>query len=164
MGEVNEELLEYVINQRLEKNQEVRERIVMDLTQNLEDTIANPERVKILLSTMKDSDSVDVRRLTIKQSEKDTDVAERVLSLLASISTQVSGNPYYVADATPTRELARPEHFYEEDDFSEGELSRSGTKYGYESFMDSRRAIPSAENLEPIDSTNAVSRSKSSGD
>lgn len=155
--DLKEEVLEVVATSRLNANQAVRQKIVAELTKNIENTATDPKLAGVLLAALKDSDSSDIKRLALNQNERSLDNRAQVLSFLEQISQQVKDNPYYVAEprVRQQKELPnRPATFYEKDDFLDGELEIETKLTTYNDFMRSRNAIPSEANLVESDSTN----------
>ena len=87
-----EGVLEQVAEQRLDANQRVRQRMIKQLTVNVENTAEDPKLAYILLAALKDADNVDIKRMGLKQNEREIDNRARVLSFLEDINNKVTGN------------------------------------------------------------------------
>ena len=149
-----EGVLEQVAEQRLDANQRVRQRMIKQLTVNVENTAEDPKLAYILLAALKDADNVDIKRMGLKQNEREIDNRARVVSGLEDINNKVTGNPFYVAEpkAHATGIAGRPDTFYTKEDFVDGELDIETKLTNYNDFMRSRNAIPSEANLDDSDS------------
>lgn len=157
--DLEEMVLERAAELRMNNNQRIRGKMIEALTKDqttLENTATDPKVAYILLAALKDSDNIDIKRLGLKQNEREIDSRERVLSFLENVTTQVKGNPYFVdKPVANNNELkGRPTTFYDKDDFVEGELEIETKLTNYQDFMRSRNAIPSSENRDASDSAN----------
>lgn len=155
--DLTEMVLERAAEIRMNRNQVIRQQMIDGLAKDKEDaeaTARDPKLAYVLLAALKDSDTIDIKRLGLKQNEREIDNRGRVLSFLENIATQVKGNPYYVENPTPgNHELkGRPDTFYNKEDFVEGELEIETKLTNYHDFMSSRNAIPSSANRTDNDS------------
>lgn len=156
--DLNEMVLERAAEMRMNHNQRIRSQMIEALAGTKEEahgTAKDPKLAYVLLAALKDSDTIDIKRLGLKQNEKEIDNRARVLSFLDNITTQVKGNPYRTE--TPNQNITlkgRPETFYDKEDFVEGELEIETKLTNFHDFMSSRNAIPSAENRSDNDSAN----------
>jgi hypothetical protein len=150
-------VLERAAEIRMDRNQVIRQQMIDGLAKDKEDAAAtarDPKLAYVLLAALKDSDTIDIKRLGLKQNEREIDNRGRVLSFLENISAQVKGNPYYVENPTnSSNELkGRPTTFYDKEDFVDGELEIETKLTNYHDFMSSRNAIPSSANRTDNDS------------
>lgn len=152
--DLKSELLEVVAEHRMNANQNVRQKMIKHLSENVEQTANDPKMAYVLLAALKDSDTIDIKRLGLNQNAQEIDNRTRVLGFLENITSQVSGNPYYseAAAKVATGELhGRPDVFYEVDDFTEDELEINVVGTNHKDFMRSRNAIPNSPNREESD-------------
>ena len=158
---MNEDITELALEQlaeiRMNRNQEVRERLIVELAGDdakLSLTASDPKQARILLTALKDADDSDLKRMGLKQNERELDTRERVLSFMENITSVVKGNPFY--NERPMegehQPKGRPETFYDKDDFVEGELEIETNLSSYQEFMSSRNALPNSANLTDNDS------------
>jgi hypothetical protein len=155
--DLTEMVLERAAEIRMDRNQVIRQQMIDGLAKDKEDAAAtarDPKLAYVLLAALKDSDTIDIKRLGLKQNEREIDNRGRVLSFLENISAQVKGNPYYVENPTnSSNELkGRPTTFYDKEDFVDGELEIETKLTNYHDFMSSRNAIPSSANRTDNDS------------
>lgn len=149
-----EGVLEQVAEQRMDANQRVRQRMIKKLAEDVDGTAQDPKLAYVLLAALKDADNIDIKRLGLKQNEREIDNRARVLSFIQDITTKVSGNPYYNPDPKQVKDSipGRPETFYDKDDFVDGELEIETKLTNYNDFMRSRNAIPNEANRDDSDS------------
>lgn len=155
--DLTEMVLERAAEIRMNANQRIRAQMIESLAGTKDEamgTAKDPKLAYVLLAALKDSDTIDIKRLGLKQNEKEIDNRARVLSFMENITAQVKGNPYYVDKpiANNNELKGRPATFYDKEDFVEGELEIETKLTNYHDFMSSRNAIPSSEKRDDSDS------------
>ena len=147
--DLDEMVLERVAEIRMNKNQKIRGQMIDALAKDAkttENTASDPKLAYVLLAALKDSDTIDIKRLGLKHNEREIDTRERVLSFMENITSQVKGNPYYVPEGVVESAglRDRPKSFYDKEDFVEGELDIETKLTNYNDFMSQRNAIPTS--------------------
>lgn len=157
--DLEEMVLERAAELRMNNNQKIRGQMIDALARDADTTsitASDPKLAYVLLAALKDSDTMDIKRLGLKQNEREIDSRERVLSFMENINSQIKGNPYFVpSNKQGEPELkGRPESFYNKEDYVEGELEIETKLTNFQDFMSSRNAVPSAANRDDKDSAN----------
>lgn len=151
--DLKDQLFEVVAETRMEANQNIRAKMIAHLSTNIESTANDPKAAYVLLTALKDSDSMDIKRLGLKATAKEINSREEVLSFLSELGRVVKENPYVNENYRPEGEgiRNRPQHFVENPTFTEGELSFDQAPTNYNDFMRSNNAIPNSSNDEDND-------------